>query len=450
MTYCVPGKAGSRTRQESPTSGAVAVSEMFRRDGSRTIRTLDVQGTKGESSCHSQAGVDDSRITLMQSQFDHALLRGEVNHKPSAGRRSVGVADVFCGAGGLSYGVREAVLAAGMVPEFVVAADSSTVALDVYRRNFDPEYWSSRNIWTSVTTSYSWRNGTARFVEDPRLLDGPMHRSAGRVDILLGGPPCEGHSTSNNISLRSDARNMYYVAMPALAVALRARTVIIENVPGIRHDRRGILEQARALFKSQGYYVDETIMDATRLGLPQTRKRHILVASLERQPELEATVEVLARPERDLRWVIGDLLKSKSHSFLDVPAELSAINRERIDYLFSHDLVDLPNDWRPDCHKDGHTYPSIYGRLRWDRPAGTITTGFNTPGRGRYIHPELRRTITPHEAARIQGFPDTFEFRMTSGEPLSRTNVSNMIGRAVPPQIGYVAGVAALASLDIR
>lgn len=446
----MPGRTERRASQGTLALGGAAVRETFRRNDSRIVRSLKVHGAAGESSCRSRADGDESDFAWLQSQFDHALLRGEVEHERRSRRRSVGIADVFCGAGGLSYGVREAVLAAGMTPEFVFAADNSTVALDVYRRNFDPEYCSSRNIWTSVTTSYSFRNGKARFVEDPRPLDGPMRLSAGRVDLLLGGPPCEGHSTSNNVSLRSDARNMYYVAMPALAVALGARAVIIENVPGIRHDRRGILNEARALFESREYYVDEAVIDARRVGLPQTRKRHILVASVEGQPELEAAVEALARPERDLRWVIGDLLERDPGGFLDAPAELSAVNRERIDYLFSHDLFDLPNDWRPDCHKDGHTYPSIYGRLSWDKPSGTITTGFNTPGRGRYIHPELRRTITPHEAARIQGFPDTFEFRMINGAPLSRTNVSNMIGRAVPPQIGYAAGVAALASLDVR
>lgn len=437
-------------RQGSLALDGAAVCEAFHERDVRVVRSLDVHNAAGESWCPRPTGVDCSDAESLQSQFDHALLRGEVKYEPRSRRRSVGIADVFCGAGGLSYGVREAVLAAGMAPEWVFAADNSKIALDVYRRNFDPEYWSSRNIWTSVTTNYSFRNGKARFVEDPRPLDGPMRLAAGRVDILLGGPPCEGHSTSNNVSLRSDGRNMYYVAMPALAVALGARAVIIENVPGIRHDRRGILDEARALFESREYYVDEAVIDARRLGLPQTRRRHILVASVEGQPELEATVQALARPERDLRWVIGDLLERDPCGPLDAPAKLSAINRDRIDYLFSHDLFDLPNDWRPDCHKDGHTYPSIYGRLRWDKPAGTITTGFNTPGRGRYIHPELRRTITPHEAARIQGFPDTFEFRMVSGEPLSRTNVSNMIGRAVPPQIGYAAGVAALASLDAR
>ena len=426
------------------------IQEVFSFSGDRIVKRLEVCGAAGESSCRRCVSVDELEIASLQSQFDHALLRGEVRHAHRADKRSIAIADVFCGAGGLSHGVREAVLAAGMRPDFVFAADNRTVALDVYRRNFDPIYWSTRNIWTSVTTNYSYRNGEARFLGEPRILDDLMRPAVGGVDILLGGPPCEGHSTSNNVSRRSDPRNMYYVVMPSLAVALGAKVVIVENVPGIKHDRRRILEEAKALFRSRGYYVNEAVIDATTLGLPQTRKRHILVASINDSPDLVAAVEAVRRPQRNLRWVIEDLLRLAPRDSLDVPAELSEINRKRIDYLFDHDQFDLPNNWRPDCHKDGHTYPSIYGRLRWDRPAGTITTGFNTPGRGRYIHPEARRTITPHEAARIQGFPDTFEFRMVSGEPLSRTNVSNMIGGAVPPQIGYAAGVAALAALSRR
>ena len=134
----------------------------------------------------------------------------------------------------------------------------------------------------------------------------------------------------------------------------------------------------------------------------------------------------------------------------DKGSELSEVNRRRIKYLFDNDEYDLPNDQRPDSHKNGHTYPSIYGRLRWDAPAGTITTGFNTPGRGRYIHPEIQRTITPHEAARIQGFPDTFEFKLINGETPTRTSLANMIGDAVPPQMGYAVGVTALAAMDLE
>ncbi len=183
--------------------------------------------------------------------------------------------------------------------------------------------------------------------------------------------------------------------------------------------------------------------------MPQTRKRHILIASRFAQPDLGAVIESLKRPQRDLRWAIGDLVDIKPSRLIDTPADLSEVNQGRIKYLFESGEYDLPNEWRPDSHKDGHTYPSIYGRLRWEQPSGTITTGFNSPGRGRYIHPELRRTITPHEAARIQGFPDRFEFSLINGDSPTRTSLANMIGAAVPPQIGYAAGVAALASIDL-
>ena len=188
------------------------------------------------------------------------------------------------------------------------------------------------------------------------------------------------------------------------------------------------------------------------LGLPQTRKRHILVACKAGEPDIEGIVGVLERPQRNLRWAIGDLLNVDSGSAsagFDTGPELSDINRRRIKYLFDNGEYDLPNEQRPDSHRNGHTYPSIYGRLRWDGPSGTITTGFNTPGRGRYIHPERQRTITAHEAARIQGFPDAFEFRTIGGETPTRGSLANMIGDAVPPQIGYAAGIAALAALEL-
>ena len=85
-------------------------------------------------------------------------------------------------------------------------------------------------------------------------------------------------------------------------------------------------------------------------------------------------------------------------------------------------------------------------RLLWE---SARTTGFNTPGRGRYIHPSDRRTLTPHEAARIQGFPDRFSFKTIDGSHLTRQHISTFIGNAVPPQLGYAAGVAALAALDL-
>ena len=215
------------------------------------------------------------------------------------------------------------------------------------------------------------------------------------------------------------------------------------------HDSRNILKHAISLFKQYEYYIDEDVIDATDLGIPQTRKRHILIASQTRQPDIRATLREISRPKTDLRSAIGDLEIIESDSIFDTSARLSQENMARIKYLFKNDKHDLDNSMRPLSHRNGHTYPSIYGRLWWDRPAGTVTTGFITPGRGRYIHPSQQRTITPHEAARIQGFPDSFQFKMLDGSPLTRKALSNIIGNAVPPQIGYVAGVAALASLHL-
>lgn len=431
------------------TISASAIHEYFTLRRDRLVRELAIGSLSGKS----YVMLDDIKKPVgsasdLQSLWDKMHLTSSAEFATQRqGKNVLTIGDVFCGAGGLSYGVHDAVRACGLLPKSVLAVDVDDVALDVYRRNFDPELYSTQNLWTSVTTNYSSRMSRTEFVGEPSVLTRELSGASGRIDLLLGGPPCEGHSTSNNLTRRSDPRNAYYVLMPALAVALGAKAVIVENVPGIEHDSRAVLEQSKALFESVGYHIDENVVKALDLGLPQTRKRHILIASRTRQPEIEAAVKRVTRPLRPLRWAIEDLIHVDSDELFDTPAEHSEVNRRRIDYLFDNNKYNLPNEHRPDSHKGGHTYPSIYGRLHWDKPSGTITTGFNTPGRGRYIHPERRTTITPHEAARIQGFPDSFEFRLISGHMPNRTKLANMIGDAVPPQIGYAAGIAALETL---
>ncbi|HXF51322.1 MAG TPA: DNA cytosine methyltransferase [Dehalococcoidia bacterium] len=129
---------------------------------------------------------------------------------------------------------------------------------------------------------------------------------------------------------------------------------------------------------------------------------------------------------------------------MDTPSRLSEENRARIAYLFDNGAFDLPNEVRPACHRNGHTYPSVYGRLRWNEPAGTITTGFVSPGRGRFIHPSEPRTLTPHEAARLQTFPDFFRFVLSDNNPPTRAQVTKWIGGAVPPLLGYAAAMTIL------
>lgn len=433
---------------------AIPVVEKFSLEGrERITKRLSINGTAGTCSVSMREAVPlEASQEVLKSAWDKAFLTQQIEYPElNDDARSIRVADVFCGAGGMSYGVCEAIRSIEMRASHVLAVDVDPVALEVYRRNFDPKYYSTENLWISVTNQYSAVDSKSqiRFLEEPRLLSDQLRACVSKVDILLGSPPCEGHSNSNNATRRADPRNMYYAVMPALAVALDAKVVVIENVPGIEHDRRQILDHAKELFADGHYLVDERIVSAVELGLPQTRKRHVLVASRTRKPDINSVIQALARRETDLRWAIKDLASIVSDDPINASGELSVENRRRIDHLFDNDEYDLVDYMRPGSHQNGHTYPSIYGRLRWDMPSGTITTGFNTPGRGRYIHPSNRRTLTPHEAARIQGFPDGFSFKMIDGSHLSRQHISNLIGNAVPPQLGYAAGVAALAALDL-
>jgi DNA (cytosine-5)-methyltransferase 1 len=153
---------------------------------------------------------------------------------------------------------------------------------------------------------------------------------------------------------------------------------------------------------------------------------------------------VPTHPHRSVRWAIGDLLGSANGTVYDSSSLVSKKNAKRIAYLFEKNVYNLPNRRRPLCHRDGnHTYKSMYGRLRWDQPAQTITTGFGSMGQGRYVHPARRRTITPHEAARLQTFPDTFDF----GEIESRDALAKMIGNAVPPLLMATLGESVLPGL---
>jgi DNA (cytosine-5)-methyltransferase 1 len=138
---------------------------------------------------------------------------------------------------------------------------------------------------------------------------------------------------------------------------------------------------------------------------------------------------------RDIKWAICDLEQAIDGKLFNRPSTLSKDNRERIQYLLQNDLYDLPNNLRPPCHQIGdHSYKSMYGRLKFGEAAQTITSGFGSPGQGRYVHPTQPRTLTPHEAARLQYFPDFFDFSKAT----TRTALANMIGNAVPMKLSYV------------
>jgi DNA (cytosine-5)-methyltransferase 1 len=200
------------------------------------------------------------------------------------------------------------------------------------------------------------------------------------------------------------------------------------------------------LLEDHGYFVETGVLSAVKMGWPQTRQRFFMIGrrSAPPLPVAEVQAALSSGRQHDVMWAIDDLLDRPFDQGLHINTELSVENQRRIKYLFDHDLYDLPNSERPECHQDGTSYGAVYGRLHPDRPVGTITTGFLTPGRGRYIHPYAQRTLTPWEAARLQGFPDGYDFFPDPRNPTTKAKLTKWIGDAVPMPLGYAAGLSAL------
>lgn len=381
------------------------------------------------------------------SRWWRSYLRGG---RPVACEPVIGnlwIVDLFCGCGGLTLGAQEAARAVGLRPWVRLAVDTDKDALAVYGANLRPERTLAADATGLVDFQIVGWGKEARFAGSPRLLHHALEAVTGGVDLLLAGPPCEGHSNLNNRTRRADPRNLLYLDAVAIGVALGAKAIVVENVPEVLKDRSRIAQTADALLRSSGYATTGCILASDQLGWPQTRKRFFLVGSRSSTPRLEEVARSLAREPQTLRWAIEDLVDAQEDPLLDSVPALSEENRRRIAYLFDNDLYDLPNHMRPACHRNGHTYPSVYGRLRWDAPAGTITTGFVTPGRGRFIHPSRRRPLTPHEAARLQGFPDWFQFHLGPTSVLKKNSLTKWIGDAVPPILGYAAVLSVVPGL---
>lgn len=375
-----------------------------------SIRRLVANGHNRPSCC------SDPR-----DEFDQLLLRSLEKPDWNSGRTSVRVADIFAGCGGLSLGAAEACLALGIGFKPVLAMDSDPTCLTTYKNNFGPDRSDADDIRTVV-------NGE---------LGKPLTRSERKLllelrelDLLLAGPPCQGHSDLNNHTRRNDTRNDLYVRVARFAEVMRPAHILIENVPTVVHAHDRSMQTTQNYLESLGYKTDGEIVDLSSLGVPQRRKRHVLIASLEKNVDVNAVINCYRVPNtRSVAWAIRDLEKIHSTALFDSASTSNDENRRRIDWLLKNDKYDLPNRLRPVCHQDGaHSYLSMYGRLRYDQPAQTITTGFGSPGQGRYIHPSRRRTITPHEGARLQMFPDYFDFSNVE----RRGQLSRMIGNAVP------------------
>ena len=405
--------------------------ERFRtRNGSYERILTDREGRHTVSVLASYSG-SDARLTSAH-EAERAWLQGRVPPPCGAARSSLRAIDLFSGCGGLSIGLAEAARALGRPFEPVLAVDVDPIAAHTYAANFP----TAATRCDDVAKVLPGELGT-RLTSAERLLS-KQHPD---VDVLVGGPPCQGHSDFNNRTRHRDHKNALYSTMVRAAEVFAPQHILIENVPGALNDRSSVVQRAADALDELGYRVAIGVVDLSELGVPQRRRRLVLVASL---THTVTPAEVTARHRRhpcDVGWAFQDLEalpEARRTNLLDAVAQSAPATRSRIDYLFDNGLSDLPDNQRPDCHAGGgHSYKSIYGRLAWDKPSQTITTGFYSMCMGRYVHPSQRRTITAHEAARLQYIPDWFSFAGVT----QRTALAHMIGNAVPSRLSYAVAL---------
>lgn len=420
--------------------------ESYSINGSQVTRTF--QSATG-SWISSIDNLSDSALPP-NSAWWQSFLRGGIVHVDGHGGppQRIRSVDAFCGCGGLTLGASQAAIATGRRLESVAAIDVDEDGLAVHQANFGTKYLLHANASTLVDWHVSGAGAASKFSYHPEILDSRLANEVGKIDLFLAGPPCQGHSNLNNKTRREDPRNLLYLTAIALGVGLHARAIVLENVPEVVNDKSDVVNTAKALLKAAGYaWIDSGKLAADDLGGAQTRRRYFLIATkvdvVDESLTIKTAANGLKHSARSLEWAIGDLLhglcEEQKTGIMDTVPVLSEENLARIHHLFDNDLYNLPDAVRPNCHKDGNSYPSVYGRLWWDKPSQTITTGFLTPGRGRHIHPIRRRAITPHEAARIQSFPDTFSFVVDESNAPSRASLQKWIGDAVPPLLGYAA-----------
>lgn len=416
------------TELTSPETFAVSRDEKYLE---RTLLLLNGSRLTTRIALASRVG---NRTTQHQlaALSDQSYLRASSWPEVSRTASVLRSADLFSGCGMMTLGAWEACRAVGHRLEPALAFDLDGAAVGVYKQNF-PEA-SVHNV--PIETIIDGELGSAPTARERVLL-----AATEQIDILVGGPPCQGHSNLNNYTRRDDPKNRLYDRMARFAELFRPKHIVVENVSAVLHDKGRVVDKTVASLVRLGYMIGQGIADMSMLGVPQRRRRHVLVASLERAPNVEETLARHGREPRSLGWAIGDLQRTKSDRGFDQAGKPNKNNRKRIEHLFREDVYDLPDRLRPDCHRlKEHSYKSVYGRMYWGRPAQTITSGFTCMGQGRYVHPKQHRTLTPHEAARLQFIPDFFRF----GDELPRTALANLIGNAVPAKLTYALAVELL------
>lgn len=332
------------------------------------------------------------------------LKRGKVR----AARSSYIAVDLFSGCGGLSLGLQHAGFRVGAAVEIEPKAQAT------YRLNHPDVALYEQDI---------------RKI-DPVAMLKCMGLNEGELDLLAGCPPCQGFSrlrTKNQASSVNDPRNDLVRDFLRFVKAMKPRTVMMENVPGLANDGR-FKRMCAGLEKLDYRYVVH-VLDAADYGVAQRRKRLIVLASRVHQPAIANRAGTRLTVREALAGVgAPSTTKDALHA---IPERRTQAVRHLIALVPKNggSQSDLPSELQLDCFKKSRGFNDVYGRMSWDEVAPTITSGCHNPSKGRFLHPSYNRTITLREAALLQGFPKDYKFDTSHGKEA----IALMIGNALPP-----------------
>lgn len=327
--------------------------------------------------------------------------------------------DLFCGAGGLTVGLQQAGFSV------VGAVELEPLACDTYADNHP-----GIQLWRTDIRKL----GGAEILQTLGL-------APGELDLLAGCPPCQGFSSIRTLNGRrqvTEPRNDLIYQYGRLVEELRPRAVLMENVPALAQDQR--MADLVELLEELGYPARgaHRVLNAADFGVPQNRRRLVMVAAHGTSVGLHVAPK---RPRRTVRDAIADLPTpgASGDRLHDLPERRSPRIQQMIRSIPKDGggRLDLAADQQLNCHTGFDGFKDVYGRMRWDSPAPTITGGCHNPSKGRFLHPEQDRAITLREAALLQGFPADYSFRLDRG----KLAAALMIGNALPP--AFVAAHAA-------